>query len=207
MRASSCLALLAGLVLWTGLSVLWSVAPDRSWEYFNRGVVYLAFAAIGLAIAATVPRAIRLVAAGLTLLVSAVIVWALAGKVVPALFPDGERIARLRDPIDYWNGLALLAAMAIPLGLSFAVRREHGRWVRIAAVVLLHAAAVALLLTYSRGGVVVALVVAAAYIAVTAQRRRGRRRPADRAAARDRGRRLGLLAAGDRLRSPAGECS
>ncbi len=170
MRGLVCLALLAGLVLWTGLSVLWSVAPDRSWEYFNRGVVYLAFAAIGLAIAATVPGAIRLVAAGLTLLVSAVIVWALAGKVVPALFPDGERIARLRDPIDYWNGLALLAAMAIPLGLSFAVRREHGRWVRIAAVVLLHAAAVALLLTYSRGGVVVALVVTAAYIAVTTQR-------------------------------------
>jgi tetratricopeptide (TPR) repeat protein len=166
----ACVALLAGLVVWIGLSVLWSVSPDRSWEYFNRGLVYLAFAALGLFVAATVPGALRLVAAGLALLLAAVIVWALAGKVVPALFPDGGRIARLRDPIGYWNGLALLAAMALPLGLSFAVSREQSRAVRIAAVVLLHAAAVALLLTYSRGGVIVALLVITAFFAVSAQR-------------------------------------
>jgi tetratricopeptide (TPR) repeat protein len=163
----ACLVLLAALVVWIGLSVLWSVVPDRSWEYFNRGVVYLAFALLGVFIAATVTNALRLVSAGLTVLLSAVIAWALAGKVVPALFPDGERIARLRDPIDYWNGLALVAAMALPLGLSFAVRREYPRAVRTAVVVLLFGAAVALLLTYSRGGVVVALLVIGAYVAVS----------------------------------------
>jgi hypothetical protein len=161
----ACLAILIGLVVWIGLSVLWSVVPDRSWEYFNRGVVYIAFALLGLFIAATVAEALRFVTAGLTVLLSAVIVWALAGKVVPALFPDGERIARLRDPIDYWNGLALVAAMVLPLGLSFAVRREYPRAVRTGAVVQLFAAAVALLLTYSRGGVVVALLVLGAYLA------------------------------------------
>jgi O-Antigen ligase len=166
----ACLALLAGLVVWIGLSVLWSVTPDRSWEYFNRGLVYLAFVVIGLFIAATVPGALRLVAVGLTLLLAAVIAWALAGKVVPALFPDAGRIARLRDPIGYWNGLALLTAMALPLGLSFAVRREHSRAVRVAAALLLYAAAVALLLTYSRGGVLVGLVVVAAFLALSAQR-------------------------------------
>ena len=166
----ACLALLAGIVVWIGLSVLWSVTPDRSWEYFNRGLVYLAFATLGLFIAALVPRAARIISAGLAVLLAAVIVWALAGKVVPALFPDGGRIARLRDPIGYWNGLALLAAMALPLGLSFAVSREYSRAVRIAAVLLLHAASVALLLTYSRGGVVVALLVIAAYLALSAQR-------------------------------------
>jgi tetratricopeptide (TPR) repeat protein len=166
----ACLVLLAGLLVWIGLSVVWSVTPDRSWEYFNRGVVYLAFTVLGLFIAATVPNALRVVAAGLTVLLSAVIVWALAGKVVPALFPDGERIARLRDPIDYWNGLALVAATALPLGLSFAVRREYPQPVRTAAVLLLFAAAVTLLLTYSRGGVVVALLVIAAYLAVSGQR-------------------------------------
>jgi hypothetical protein len=166
----ACLASLTGLVLWMGLSVLWSVTPDRSWEYLNRGLVYLAFAVLGLLIAATVPGAVRLVAVGLTVLIAAVIVWALAGKVVPALYPDGERIARLRDPIGYWNGLALLAAMALPLGLSFAVRREYARAVRTGAVVLLFGAAVALLLTYSRGGVLVALLVIAAFLAISAHR-------------------------------------
>jgi hypothetical protein len=166
----ACVGLLAGLVVWIGLSVLWSVTPDRSWEYFNRGLVYLAFAVLGLFIAAWVPGALRVIAGGLAVLLGAVILWALLGKVVPALYPDGGRIARLRDPIGYWNGLALLAATALPLGLTFAIRREFPRWVRIAAVTLVFAAAVALLLTYSRGGVVVALLVLAAFLALTTQR-------------------------------------
>lgn len=163
-------ALLAAFVIWTGLTVLWSVTPDLSWEYVNRGIVYLAFALVGLLIGTAMPRAVPAVAAGLTLLVAAVLVWALAGKVVPDLFPDGERIARLRDPIGYWNGLALLAAIALPLALWVAVRREHPRPARAAAVLLLFVATVTLLLTYSRGGVVVALVLVAVYLAIVPQR-------------------------------------
>src|ERR1044072_5858486 len=33
----------AGFVVWQGLSVLWSVLPDASWNYVNRGLVYLGF--------------------------------------------------------------------------------------------------------------------------------------------------------------------
>jgi hypothetical protein len=166
----ACAVLLAALIVWIGLSVLWSVAPDRSWEYANRGLVYLAFLAIGLVAGASDRRAIQAVAGGLAILLAGVMVWALAGKVIPSLFPDGARIARLREPIGYWNGLALLAAMALPLGLWLAVRRDHHRLIRAAAVVLLFLAAVTLLLTYSRGGVVVALVTLAAYIALTSLR-------------------------------------
>jgi hypothetical protein len=150
--------LFALLVAWSGASIWWSVAPDLSWEYFNRGVVYLAFLVVGLFVGAAVVGELRAVAGGLTLLLAAVLVWALAGKVVPNLFPDGARIARLRDPIEYWNGLALVAAMAMPLGLWHAVRREHARAIRVGGVVLLYVAGVALLLTYSRGGTLVALV-------------------------------------------------
>jgi O-Antigen ligase len=163
----ACVVLLAGLVVWIGLSVLWSVTPDRSWEYANRGLVYCAFLAIGLIVGAADRRAVQAAALGLAALLAAVMVWALAGKVIPSLFPDGARIARLRQPIGYWNGLALLAAMALPLGLWLAVRREHHRILRAAAVVLLFLSAVTLLLTYSRGGVVVALVTVATYIALT----------------------------------------
>lgn len=162
-----CVVLLAALVVWIGLSVLWSVVPDRSWEYANRGLVYLAFLVIGLVVGAVDRRAVQAAAVGLAALLAAVMVWALAGKVIPSLFPDGARIARLREPIGYWNGLALLAAMALPLGLWLAVRREHRRILRAAAVVLLFLGGVTLLLTYSRGGVVVALITVAAYIALT----------------------------------------
>ena len=39
--------LAAGFVAWNGVTTLWSAAPDRSWEYFNRGLVYFAFAVLG----------------------------------------------------------------------------------------------------------------------------------------------------------------
>ncbi len=113
----------------------------------------------------------RAVALGLLALFGAVLLWALLGKVIPNLVPDGERIARLREPLDYWNALALVGAMTLPLALWAAVRREHplaparGRpWS------LAFAAVVVVLLTYSRGGVVVALLAPAAYIALTRKR-------------------------------------
>jgi hypothetical protein len=162
--------LFVAFVLWCGFSVLWSVTPDRSWEYLNRGFVYFAFTVIGLFAGAAAPRGTRSVAGGLTVLLAAVVVWALLGKIVPGFFPDGERIARLRDPIGYWNGLALLAAIALPLGIWVAALREHGRLVRVAGVVLLFLTTVALLLTYSRGGAVVALVAVGVFVAIFPER-------------------------------------
>jgi hypothetical protein len=161
---------LTAFVLWNGLSVLWSITPDRSWEYFNRGVVYLAFLVLGLFVGAVLPQAAKPVAAMLSVLLALVVAWALLGKVVPDVFEDGGRIARLRDPIGYWNGLALLAAVAIPLGLWLAIRREHVRLIRVGGAVFLFAATVTLLLTYSRGGVVVALLALGAFVVLCRER-------------------------------------
>ena len=107
---------------------------------------------------------------GCLALFGAVLLWALLGKVIPNLVPDGERIARLREPLDYWNALALVGAMTLPLALWAAVRREHPWLLRVASVVVAFAAVVVVLLTYSRGGVVVALLAPAAYIALTRKR-------------------------------------
>jgi tetratricopeptide (TPR) repeat protein len=162
--------LLAAFVVWNGLSILWSYEPDRSWEYFNRGVVYLAFGLVGLAVGAAVPRSPRLLAFGVLALFGAALLWALAGKVVPNLYPDGERAARLRAPLEYWNALALLCAMTLPLALWAAVRREHARVLRVGAVLLVFVTTVALLLTYSRGGSLVALFAAVVCVAVLRER-------------------------------------
>jgi hypothetical protein len=162
--------LLAAFVCWTGLSVLWSIVPDQSWQYLNRSLVYLAFLVLGLFVGVSMPRPARWTAGVLTVLLAAVILWALAGKVVPSLFPDGARIARLRDPIGYWNGLALLCAMALPLSVWTAIRREHPRPVRAGGVLLAFLATVALLLTYSRGGALVALVALGVYVAFCGRR-------------------------------------
>ena len=40
-----------------------------------------------------------------------------SARSIPSLFPDGARVARLRNPVGYWNSLALVAATAVPFGL------------------------------------------------------------------------------------------
>lgn len=156
---------LAGFVAWTGTTMAWSIAADRSWDSFNRGLVYLAFCVLGLLVAASVPRPARVVAAGLAVLLLAVVGWALLGKVFPSLFPDGGRLARLRNPIGYWNALGLACATALPLGLWLATRRGWRREARAAGALLVFAAIVALVLTASRAGVVVAAVACLLWLA------------------------------------------
>lgn len=144
----------AALVVWQGLSIAWSIEPSRSWDYTNRGLVYFAFAAVGALVASVPLRWIAAVACGL---LGALFLWALAAKVVPGLYPDYERLARLRYPVEYWNELALLAAAAVPLGL-WAVGPRHDRRARLGGVLLLYCALVVAVLTYSRVGIVLAVV-------------------------------------------------
>ena len=155
--------LLAAFVLWNGASVVWSFQPDRSWSYTNRGLVYLAFACAGIFLGALLPRAPRAAAAGLAVLLGGVLGWALLGKIVPSLFPDYGRLARLRSPVGYWNALALLGDATIPLSLWIARPRNSPR-VSVAGVVLLYAAVVSILLAYSRAGVLVAVVLVAGWL-------------------------------------------
>lgn len=152
------LACFAALALWSAATIVWSIEPDRSWDSFNRTAVYLAVIALG-ALAGVTPRA---AAALLAVLFAITLAWALVTVVVPALGPDVERSARLREPVEYWNALALVAAMALPVWLW--LRRPLG-------AVAIFATVVALALTTSRGGVLVALVAVAVWLALVRPRR------------------------------------
>src|SRR5215210_7327377 len=147
-------ALLA-IAAWSGLSVAWSLAPDHSWAELDRTLVYVAFLGAGLLVGASGPGSARRAATVLAAALGAAILWSLAGKAIPALFPDGGRAARLRDPIGYWNALALAADVLLVLGLMFAAS-ARALVVRAAAAVLAYAAVVAVLLAASRAGVVAA---------------------------------------------------
>ncbi|HUZ82182.1 MAG TPA: O-antigen ligase family protein [Gaiellaceae bacterium] len=151
------LASLAALVGWLALSIAWSSLPDRSWDYADRGLVYLLFAALGLWLASRT----RQLALGLCVLLGAVVVWSLAGKVLPFLYPDYGRLARLRGPVGLWNQLALLADIALPLALW---RRGRG------GTLLAYGWIVALVLTYSRGGLLTGILVLAAWFVFTDER-------------------------------------
>jgi O-Antigen ligase len=159
------IGLAAGLVAWMGLSILWSAEPDRSWDYLNRGLVYLAFGAVGLAAGVVISR--RDAATGLAAVLGLVAGWALLGKVVPALGPDA-RVARLREPVGIWNELALLGDIALPLGLWLATERWWAR--RLGGTLLLFAWTVALALTLSRGGILIGVAVLVAYLLLAGPR-------------------------------------
>jgi tetratricopeptide (TPR) repeat protein len=159
----------AGLVVWQGFSMLWTIEADRTWNYVNRALVYLAFLVLGLALG-TMRRAPRFAAGWLAVVTAAAIGWALATKIFPGLSAETERVARLNSPIGYWNVLALLTVFALPLALWIAAPRSRPAWLRAAGVVYLYAALVALVLTFSRGGVAVGIVAVALWFAIARPR-------------------------------------
>jgi len=147
-------ASLAGLTAWIGSTVVWSIAPDRSWDAFNRSTAFLAFLGVGVVLGAAGGRvAARVCGVLLAVVVSAALLWALLGKAVPSLDPEGALVARLNEPVDYWNALALLANVALVLGLWLASSRAHRLAVRLAGGVLVYVAVLSLALTLSRIGV------------------------------------------------------
>ena len=155
------------LTLWAGVSIAWSIAGDLSWDWLGRGLVYLAFLGLGL-LAGAVATGARRLAGVLALVVGAAVGWALLGVAIPSLFPDGDRIARLREPVGYWNALALLADTAIALGLWLATDRRVA--LRLGGALLSYGGALAVLLTQSRAGVVGALAVIALWLLLSRER-------------------------------------
>jgi hypothetical protein len=159
----------AGFVVWQGFSVLWSIEPDRTWNYVNRGLVYLAFLLLGLVVG-TMRRAPLYAAACLAVVTAAAVGVALSTKIFPGLSAETERVARLSSPVGYWNVLALLTVFALPLALWIAAPRTRPDWLRAAGVLYLYAALVALLLTFSRGGVAVGVVSVALWLGIARPR-------------------------------------
>jgi hypothetical protein len=158
-----------GFVVWQGFSVIWSIEPDRTWNYVNRALIYLAFLLLGL-VAGTMRRAPVYAAACLAVVTAAAVCVALATKIFPGLSAETERVARLSSPVGYWNVLALLTVFALPLALWIAAPRTRQDWLRAAGVLYLYTALVALLLTFSRGGVAVGIVAVALWLLLTRPR-------------------------------------
>ena len=162
------------LVVWTGVTVWWSIVGDRSWDTFNKSVAYAAFLGLGVVLASLGRElAARLTASMLSLVVCVTLTWALVAKALPDLDPDGDRVARIREPIGYWNALALLADVALALGLWLGTAPTHRRTVRVAGGLLLYVSTLALLLTLSRAGVVVGAGVLALWLALSSERVQG----------------------------------
>lgn len=167
---------LAAVVLllgWVALTIVWSIAGDRSWAALNKGLVQAGFLLAGIVLGVLGARTARSAAWLLACILGAALVWALLGKAIPALYPDGDRAARLRSPVGYWNGLALLADVALAFGLWLGIAASRRVAVRAAGALLFYTATLALSLTASRSGVVGAALAVGLWLALSSARVEG----------------------------------
>ena len=152
---------LAAYAVWTGLSIIWSDSAEQSFNEADRVVLYLAV--FGLAVLAP-GRMYRRWMDGMAAGIAAVGIVALVSRLFPHLFGQTETLAqlfpaaqrRLSFPVDYWNGLATLMALGLPLLLHAAAtfRDSVLRGLALAPVPVLVSV---IYLSSSRGGSLAAL--------------------------------------------------
>jgi len=171
--------LLVGFAAWCGISLLWSVAPERTWAHVNRAISYALVLVLAMALASSLPRAIERVALGWLLVAIVCALYAVAGKVIPAVevlgidFNHAAIASRLRAPLEYWNALGLVMVLAIPIALRLttdSTRRDATRLAALAALLLLF---VGLCMTYSRGGILACFAALAVITVLGGPRLRG----------------------------------
>jgi len=166
--------LLAAFAGWTLLSTLWAPNPEVAFEEFNRASLYLAV--FVLAVVAAGRDGARRAVGGLELAIAAVAVVALISRLFPTLFSSRgidvflpSAATRLSFPVGYWNGLAALLAVGVPLCLGTAVS-ARAMWARAAALAAIPVLASGIYLTSSRGGAAAGVLAVAVLLAATGDR-------------------------------------
>ncbi len=146
--------LLLAFTLLTAFSIVWSVAPDASFQDAGRMLADSALFVAAVALVRLVPDRWAALLGGITLAAVAVCGYALLTKVFPATLAASETVARLREPYGYWNALGLTAAMGA-LGCMWLGARRSGHGLLSAlAYPAMGLMLLTLVLAYSRGALV-----------------------------------------------------
>lgn len=151
------LGMLLGFVAWTAISLAWTESQERTGGELSRVFTYLGV--FGLALLIRGPRGARHTVTAIGTAIALVALIALASRLHPDWFPEASVTAeflngaqsRLSYPLNYWNGLAELIAIGLPLVLYIATS-ARSLLVRTVAGGVLPAIALALFFTFSRSG-------------------------------------------------------
>lgn len=151
------LGILASFGLWTGLAIIWSESAERTAIELARVATLLGIFVLGLSVQSG-QLAFRRMLGGITVAIVLLSLVALASRFQPNWFPANEvaevlpsEVDRLNYPLTYWNGLATLVAMGIPLLIWFAGSARH-LFTRALAVAVIPALLLTVYYTLSRGG-------------------------------------------------------
>jgi len=168
------LGLLVAFAGWTALGVSWSDSAGKSMIEVARVVVYVGVLALALLIGGR--DRIRIVIGAVAAGCAVISLVALLSRLHPAWFPDDDLSqllvgvqSRLRYPVGYWNALAGLVAIGLPLML-WAATSARATLLRALAAGAVPAMALTIYFTYSRTGVAVAAVALLALLALSERR-------------------------------------
>jgi hypothetical protein len=115
----------AVITAWVTLSLLWTTSFDATVEEVERSLLLLAAAAGAVTFVSA--RRARFAVGGVLTAIAVVCVYSLATRLFPnrlGVF-DPLGVYRLSDPIGYWNGLAVFAAMGMMLALVHVARARR----------------------------------------------------------------------------------
>ena len=126
--------LLTALAAFAGVSAAWAPSTERALDDFCRTLLYSgAFVVVALS-ASRRSRGRWL--DGLALAITAVAAVALVSRFFPSIFGSGAVLRlssgpvwRLSFPVGYWNGLAVMVALSVPMLLRAALMPLHLRLV------------------------------------------------------------------------------
>ncbi|HTR71952.1 MAG TPA: O-antigen ligase family protein [Solirubrobacteraceae bacterium] len=171
------LGLLLAFTALSGLSVVWSVQPDVSWQDANRLLAYSGVFAAAIALVRLAPDRWPAILGGLALGAVAVCGYALATKVFPGtLVPassTANTYARLEEPYGYWNAIGLTAAMGAICCMWLGAKRDGHALLRALAYPAMGVLLVTLMLAYSRGALAALAIGLALWFAIVPLRLRG----------------------------------
>jgi len=164
-------AALGLFAVWSLISTAWSDAPSRAVAEFDRSLLYI----LMFALLATLPRTTqtaRIVMFGIAGGMAFVCLGGLASRVLPDVFPIAPNVLdqRLSYPITYWNGVGLLAALAIVFSTHLTCSAREHPAARVVGAALMPLLAATLYFTFSRASIVVMVLGVVGYVVLARPR-------------------------------------
>ena len=163
-------------MIWTALSLTWTESTEKTAADLARVATYLGV--FGLALFSRDAKSASRMLAAIATGIGVVTVIALLSRLHPAWFPSADQTAqfltsgeeRLSYPLNYWNGLAALIAIGLPLMLQLAADgAERSRSARSPPAAM-PAMILTIYFTLSRGGIAAAVIALASYLALAHDR-------------------------------------
>jgi hypothetical protein len=168
------LGLLAAFALWTTLSLGWTESDEQTFADLARVATYLGV--LALALLARGPGALRQTIAAMGAGIAVIALVGLLSRLHPSWFPEAADTAqileshdRLAYPLNYWNGLAALVAIGLPLLLQLASDLRSVA-LRALAAATIPALLLTVYFTISRGGIGASFIAVAVYLVFASDR-------------------------------------